>query len=91
MTISAKGMTHLNSSFPTFKSNWSLQGHIHGYRGASIDPCNHPVPVVKEVVFNTVVDVWDLADVKPSSFHLLEVLLQFCPAIHHQLQSLVVI
>lgn len=46
--------------------------------------------VVLHVVFDAVVDVWDLTDVVASIFHL-EVLLQFGPATQHQLQSLAVV
>lgn len=47
-------------------------------------------PVVQEVVFNAVIDIRDLADVKLPVLQL-EVLLQLAPAIHHQLQCLLVI
>lgn len=42
------------------------------------------------VVFDAVVDVWDLADIVATILHL-EVLLQFGPASQHQFQGLTVI
>ena len=48
------------------------------------------VPVMKKVIFDAVVDVWDLADVKVT-FFVPKILFKLGPPLNHEIQGLILV